>query len=637
MLNPRMKNILGELIIAQAPITGKYLANINKVTTRTIREDIRCLNDLLGEFGAYIDSVYSEGYKLVITNEQKFDKYIRSNYAEKRKTSIPNLPGERIMYLSKRLLLSEDYLRIDDLADEIYVSRSTIQNDLKYVRQKLASYKLYLKSRPNYGIKVIGDELQRRFCIAECIFESSCNSGKEIFESFSTQENLKFIKKIILEQMRINRVTLADTDIRNLVLHIIIACKRIESGYYVTLPNVYIHEIIEQKEYKIAKKIAKEIEEEFKIDFSQDEVAYIAIHLLGTKILFEKNEIPKHPTKEEILNLVRIVLNKIESELCLGIKNDKELIKALSLHLKPALNRFKYGMNVRNPLLEDIKTNYPLAFEAGIIAGLELEKHAKVKFDMNEIGYIALHIGAAIERKKLQSKPKRCLIVCTSGLGTAKLIYYKLKSQFGRNLNIVGATGYYNLFKYDLNNIDFIISSIPIKEKLAIPVIEVNTILNSYDISKIEKHIINRKQNLPSYFREELIFLRKNFGSREEVLQFLYSMVLDKGLVDNKFLHKIYEREKVAPTSFGNLVAVPHPIRPSSNETFLAVCTLIKPIVWKNKPVQLVFLLSVKKNSQEYLQDMYDLLVNIIDNNSIVQELIKAENYERFIEVLNNC
>src|SRR5699024_10728226 len=83
------------------------------------------------------------------------------------------------------------------------------------------------------------------------------------------------------------------------------------------------------------------------------------------------------------------------------------------------------GMNIRNPMLADIKKNYPLAFEAGIIASLAIEKHTGTKIDENEVGYLALHIGAAIERRKLKSGPKRCLIVCASGLGTAQLIFYK--------------------------------------------------------------------------------------------------------------------------------------------------------------------------------------------------------------------
>ncbi|NRK74294.1 PRD domain-containing protein, partial [Salmonella enterica subsp. enterica serovar Typhi] len=148
---------------------------------------------------------------------------------------------------------------------------------------------------------------------------------------------------------------------------------------------------------------------------------------------------------------------------------DEELIFGMSMHLKPAVNRIKYGMNIRNPMLQEIKNNYPLAYEAGIIAGLAIKEYTEIEMDENEIGYLALHIGAAMERKKLHSGPKRCLVVCASGLGTAQLIYYRLKSYFGSNLEVIGTTEYYMLDQYNLNEIDFIVSSIPIKESFAVP------------------------------------------------------------------------------------------------------------------------------------------------------------------------
>ena len=104
------------------------------------------------------------------------------------------------------------------------------------------------------------------------------------------------------------------------------------------------------------------------------------------------------------------------------------------MHLKPAINRHTFGMTVRNPMLEDIKNNYPLAFEAGIIAAMALDETFGVTIDENEVAYLALHIGAAIERKKATNKPKQCYIVCASGVGSAQLIKYRIKRLFARKL-----------------------------------------------------------------------------------------------------------------------------------------------------------------------------------------------------------
>lgn len=643
MLSSRMRTIFRELMAAEIPITGNYLANINQVSSRTIREDVKSLDLSLIQNGAYIDSVMGQGYKLEIKDEQLFRNYLKkiANRESTAEGHIPKLPEERITYLVKRFLLSDRYIKLDDLAEEMYISKSTLQNDLAQVKNMLLAYDIRLESRPNYGMKVNADELKLRFCMAEYIFDRDEGMGKLLFTPHFTslsQEVLDSIIEIIMKQIHVHRIILSDIAINNLVIHIAIAYKRIKAGYHVTIYKTDMEEILEQMEYQVAEEIVRKVEKKFQVEFPPEETAYIALHLLGTKIVSQMNagnKTVKQVIEEDISVVVVEALDQIESKLNLGIHEDQELIIALSLHLKPAVNRYKYGMNIRNPMLEDIKKNYPLAFEAGVIAGLAINKHIGTEIDENEIGYLALHIGAAIERRKLEVGPKKCLIVCASGLGTAQLIYYKLKAQFGEGLDVVGTTEYYQMRKYNLADIDFIVSSIPIQEEQPIPVIVVNAILGEADIKRIEKAIVDEKQNSYIFFQEELMFLGESLASKEESLEFLYTKLLNKGLVDNRFLHAVYEREEVAPTSFGNLVAIPHPITPSSNETFLAVCTLVKPIIWNDNPVQFICLLSVKKNSQEDLQGMYDLLGNIIHDSSIVERLISARTYQDFMKVLS--
>lgn len=635
MINSRLKTILRELMSVKTPLTGAYLANLNKVTPRTTREDIKMLDDLLRMHGARISSLMGRGYQLEVLDDQKFRSFLRNLSAAEQDSAPmpPKTPEERIKYIIRRLLLCDDYLKLDDLAEEMYISKSTIQNDFKSVKKILNDYGLKIIARPHYGLKVTGSELKLRFCLAEYLFDRD-DQKEMLLEppiSFLQKKELDLIFHIIMKQLKQHHITMPDIAVNNLMIHMAITIKRIKDGYSIELYQKEIQEIRKQKEYQVAKDIAKEVEKAFGIQIPPAEVAYITIHLLGTKIISRAGGEAEQMIDGEILRIVKAALAKIDEDLKLNIEGDKELILGLALHLKPAVNRYKFGMNIRNPLLNDIKKNYPLAFEAAIIAGLVIGKETGTVIDENEAGYIALHIGAAIERKKMKSQPKRCLVVCASGHGTAKLIQYKLKSYFGNNLDVAGTSEYYNLQQMPLDDIDFIISSVPIPDSFGIPVLEVNAVLNESDLKKIEQFILKNSQSRKNYFRKDLTFLGKRFRSKEEVLEFLHRTLMEKGLVKQNFLEFVYEREKVAPTSFGNLVAVPHPITPQSEETFLAVCTLEKPVNWSEKPVQLVILFSVKKNSEEDLEEMYNLLVKIIHDPSIVQRLVQADNYGEFI------
>ncbi|MCI4170465.1 PRD domain-containing protein, partial [Bacillus spizizenii] len=108
-------------------------------------------------------------------------------------------------------------------------------------------------------------------------------------------------------------------------------------------------------------------------------------------------------------------IEAVDREMKLGILHFKDLKIVLALHVKPAVIRNRYCMNLRNPMLAAIKELYPLAFEAGIIAGMVIKEQTGIDIHENEIVYLALHFGAAIESKKTESPPKRCIFVCASG------------------------------------------------------------------------------------------------------------------------------------------------------------------------------------------------------------------------------
>jgi len=639
-----MKQVLRELLAADTPVTGEYLATVNHVTARTTREDIKNLDALLNNHGAKIISVISKGYTLEIWDKPVFQQYLHSIFVENTLShvGIPKTPEDRVTYIIIRFLLNDHYLKLDDLADELFVSKSTIQQDIKNVKEILQKYDITLEARPNYGLKAVGDEIKVRFCLSEYVLDrkkQSTNTIDNPLPSIFDDENMEAIQEIILRQIKKYQITLSDIAINNLFIHIVIARKRIISGHYVAIFHADMDEIEQQREYHVANEIAKEVEELYQIKFPQAEIAYIAMHLLGTKLVTQKKGHIDHVIEDDILQLVDFVLAKMEEKLDLGIAKDEELIFGMSMHLKPAVNRIKYGMNIRNPMLQEIKNNYPLAYEAGIIAGLAIKEYTEIEMDENEIGYLALHIGAAMERKKLHSGPKRCLVVCASGLGTAQLIYYRLKSYFGSNLEVIGTTEYYMLDQYNLNEIDFIVSSIPIKESFAVPVIEVNAILKESDLKAIEKFILTQSNHQPmeSFFLQDFVFFKQPLHTKEEVLAFLHGQLMEQGLVGKAFLEAVYEREKVAPTSYGNLVAIPHPITPQTEKTFLCVCTLDKPIDWNNNPVQIVFLLCVKRNSQEDLQEMYDVLGKFIEDHSGVHRILKASSYEEFLRIMKEA
>ncbi|MBS4162138.1 HTH domain-containing protein, partial [Klebsiella pneumoniae] len=128
MLNARLSSILSELMTAESPLTSTYLANGLNVTSRTIRSDVKELDYLLSKNGASITSIRGAGYRLSIHHNHLFRQFLQNTFQEE--LSNPVFPNERILYLLKRLLLTDGYLKLEDLADEMFISKSTVQKDM---------------------------------------------------------------------------------------------------------------------------------------------------------------------------------------------------------------------------------------------------------------------------------------------------------------------------------------------------------------------------------------------------------------------------------------------------------------------------------------------------------------------------
>jgi lichenan operon transcriptional antiterminator len=633
MLNTRMTVIIRELMKADTPVTSEYLAKVLDVTSRTIRNDVRELESIVKDFGAEVKSIRGTGYQLLVHDDHLFRQLLQEaadNKLEKN-GEIPTLPEDRVRYVIKRLLLTEEYIKLETIADELFISKSTLQNDLKDVKDVFRRYGITLESKPNFGLKVNGEEFKLRLCIADQIFKNIENDMELDHKNVFQKEDLNTIREIVLDRIILHNIALSDIGLNNLVIHIAIAFNRIKNEKYVSMVTNELAELKKQKQYKVAEEIVLKLERELGVSFPETEIAYVTIHLLGTKMVTElhldENEI-QSIIDQQIYDIVTEIIDTVDEELCLHIKDDQELFVALSLHLRPAIHRFHYGINLPNPLLDDIKSKYPAAFQAAVIAGMVLKRKLNIEINENEMGYLALHLGAAMENQKIDNRPKKCMIVCASGVGSARLLASKIQAKFGSKIEIVGTTDFYKLGRIPVHSLDFLISTIPIPKQLPIPVIQVNTILGGNDLEKIETVIMELPNQKLKYLKEELVFLQLNFDTKEEVLKFLGDKLKSIGLVDDHYLDSVLEREALSPTSYGNFVAIPHPITPKTDTTFWTICTLQKPIDWGGKRVQLICLLNVEKNSTTDLQSMYDLLVQIIDDSQVVQQLIKCKTFK---------
>ncbi|WP_039790021.1 PTS sugar transporter subunit IIA, partial [Paenibacillus riograndensis] len=169
--------------------------------------------------------------------------------------------------------------------------------------------------------------------------------------------------------------------------------------------------------------------------------------------------------------------------------------------------------------------------------------------------------------------------------------------------------------------------TVPLPAELPLPVVQVQTLLQNSDLQQIQRMVLHLGQELIGFIREELTFLQLDLENRDEVISYLCNELESRHLVTPAFLESVKQREQLSSTAFGNRTALPHPLVPQTKETFGVICTLKKPVMWGDKPVQFVCLLCVGKKNQQELTILYDTLIQITESPELVEQLIKAETF----------
>lgn len=663
--NERCWEIVNILLNINKPITISKIAKELDVSNRTIRNDLKEIEDYikLNNYGKIIKKP-RVGVWLECDLEYK---HLLINAASKSKVYIqPFSSEERQLFIKKLLLQSSGSITMQFLADELYVSRATIYKDLDEVEEWLLRYNLKLKRKQNYGIELEGDEKDWRKAAADLLtilksndqLRSTLTSNKDAhsnnrinFENFVQLKELfpgidvNMIEQIIMEAEEDMDFRLADVAYEGLIGHIVIGIERLNQNKNIKMNSKQLSAIKEKREFEIAIWIAKRLEERFGIKIPESEVGYISLHILGAKVqqsykIDDTEGILKNMDRN-IINLAIEIITLIGNILSVDLSKDNVLLIGLILHLRPTINRLKYGLSLRNPLLNEIKNNYPSVFGASWATSVLFEKHLGVKVNEEEIAYIATHIGAALER---MNSVTRAIIVCGSGIGTSQLVNVRLQKEIN-DLDIVNIISSHDIDKLKESDFDLVITTIPINYRLK-PVININPIVAQRDLDKIKTYIKNIKNTkkfnkdngnidtINELFNTNLIYTKINKASKKEVIKYLGENLTKGGYVTDEFVNSALDRERITSTSVGKGVAIPHGVQQYVKESVIAIAVLDKPICWGDSKVDIIFLLALKFSSGNITRKFFKRFYSMLDDEEILRQIRNSQTKEEIYEIL---
>ena len=583
----RALNIIEILKNSHDPVSSLALSEEIGCSTKTIQSEIKDINK--NSKDGKIISIRGIGYKI----EGSFDDIaIPSQY-------LGNV--DRIDYIIKNLInlttKPENTVKLEELADSMYISVSTVKNDLKEVKSILKKYNISVVSKHKQGIAIQASEDDITSFILDICSKKDNELNLKDFLSEKVSNNIFNLKNIILNMLGREHLVLSDTEFKNLCSIIFIKLSRSNQ------------------------------------DESEFIQAYIKDYIIQRELIMNDDK-----NKEKIIRAIKKFCKNLKIATSIDLSQDEIFETCLYNHINSIYKKMKLGINQYGVLPIDIRIKYPYAYELGKIAKKTIEEELGLKLDDEEISNIAVHVGGAIERSEHNQKKKvfKVIIVCVSGIGTSMLVKNKLEYLFEGKIEIVKIIPAYLIDYINVMEVDFIISTVDIKCE-RVPVITVSPLLNDNEVKIIEKFMKTGKMykevETRDLFDRNLFFTDLDFNTKEEVIEYMGSQLVNQGVIDDDMKKSFFDREKIATTEIGHMVALPHGANGKILKNKIAVGILKNPIHWTLDDVRLVLILAIDKDEIFDYEKLFSTIYKQVGSVSKVIGICENKSYEKFMKM----
>lgn len=604
-----------EKLDEQTYVTGTELSKLCDVSTKTIRSDIHDINTFL-QSNAQILSKPGKGYYLHILSpkyKSEKDKYLRQE-GELLDNSI-----QRSYYIMRQLLLNDQPIRIEELSTQMYIDRTSVSRDMKYVREYLSKFHLKVEYKVGKGNYIIGDELHKRLCM------------EDIFNQYSLDQLINIeidIKQQMSEILDRDGISMTDASLDDMVKYLSIMMLRINENHCVKMSEEEKTLLKSEYEYQVARDIVDFIKTYYDIKINEEEICFLTVHLIGKRINYISDiesclvDVLPERIENKMMKLF-LYLNEIYG---IDFSDDFYLKKALGVHILAMENRMRFDTYLKNPMLKMIKKNYLLAYLISVDIWLFLHPELNVIYSEDEIAYFTIHIQYSLMRNHLKNK-KRVLLINNLNSSSTELLSYELLQEFDEFMEIVDSIHIRQLEDIHMEKYDLVISTSAISQA-TIPFIQISPILDQTSIHKIRNYFMQIEHySLGDFIKPKNILLNSSMESKTEVLQYISK-------VFQLSFSELDLKENVGNMAMEGHIAIPQMIGYSDIVEEMLI-TFNKPIIWDHEFIQCVLFVSLPKRFFLRYQGYYSLLQKLVMDQEAIEKILNFQKTKEVGEFLS--
>lgn len=601
------------------------------VGAKTITNDIHELNDVLGQIAQV--QLDKGRYRLWVID--------RDRYAQLRAELVDdsasfNDPSTRSGHIIARLARATGPVRVDELAHEMSVGRSTVLSDLGTLRERSAAYGITIVGRPSQGLEWHGDELGQRLFILDHHYPA-------VYSGYPVDESLLGLVDRVTAEFSISILSAQE-----ITRWYTVMLDRMLTGHPLdSLPDGY-EAVRRDRAYDFGERLIVAVETELQLPVGEDEAVFMTLPVMGMHTPHDQRRLERFPTSAEIRPLLEEILSEIASQMGITIPTSTMLTN-FAHHLTFMINRLRFGIRIPSGPSADLRSAYPVAYQMATITAqiIDRELHLQVVDDEKQLltGYFQVFIE---EHRTLTAPVYRVGVVTRGGGVSARLVQLELAK-------VMADSTRYTLLSLDeatedvLDGLDLVTTTTTEQLRTRTPVIHLAEV---FDRDELLRHInqlrfdrgvqvmlgAGTRSLLAGLLTSERFMVLDPALGYEELLTVMLDRLIGSGQLPASFGTRIQERQERATMLISPDVAFPHATLPDGADRIVLAVGVI-PRTRGEEGLRLIVLLGVPdKNDYDdtLLVDIYDEVIRLAGDRASLDRICRVTSYEQFFFHMTN-
>ncbi|MRX44292.1 BglG family transcription antiterminator [Agromyces kandeliae] len=606
-----------------AAVTAARLADRLGVSDRTVRSYVAQAN----RTGEMVVESGPDGYRLDRT------AWARVLHARSEAEEAATPDGRRAR-LIRDLVDARDGLDVHDVASAAHVSESTVEADLGRVRARLQGSGLSLV-RDGSRVRLAGPETAMRRLLGSLVREEGRRGIRDLSSLRAGFPSMEGFRSSLVSGLREAGYAPNEYALDDVLLHVAIALDRV--GRDRVLVDAEDTETTETTPAAagtpgagaadgaaaastaaapaaLSGLLDRLVRTEFDVRLPRAELDHLA-RLVGTRVATSQHG----PAREAV---VREIVARISREWLVELGDDR-FIERLALHVENLAARAAEQSYSRNPLTASIKSAYPLIYDLAVYLASELARLEGITVNDDEIAYLAMHLGAQLERTRSRGDVVRVAVDVPEYHDARALLVERLRNALGDEADLVDD---------EPDEADLVVAVLPPDSPMP-AVVTVAPFPTDDDVDRVRTEVARlrrgrRRARLASTLSHSIgpeLFVRGVGGrDREAVIRLLGERLIDAGVIDDAYVQGALERERMSSTAFTDLLAVPHAMTMTASRSAIAIAIDERAIEWGDANVHVVALIAFAEDGRAEFQSVFDQFVEAFSEPENVRRLVRG-------------